>query len=177
MRKVILFIATSLDGYIADEKGSVDWLIQQDPEIEENTQYLNFINDIDTIIMGYTTYHQVVTELSPQNWLYEKMMTYVYTHKKLKSKYNIQFTNQDLKELITDLKNKEGKDIWVCGGANLINQLIELNLIDQYYITMIPILLGKGIRLFDKQDNQTKLELMKTEIFHGMVDLVYRRIQ
>lgn len=177
MRKVILFIATSLDGYIADEKGSVDWLIQQDPEIEENTQYLNFIKNIDTIIMGYTTYHQVVTELSPQNWLYEKMMTYVYTHRKLESKYNIQFTNQNLKELITDLKNKEGKDIWVCGGANLINQLIELNLIDQYYITMIPILLGKGIRLFDKQDNQTKLELMKTETFHGMVDLVYKRIQ
>lgn len=173
MRKVVLFIAMSLDGYIADKQGGIDWLIQQDPNIEENTQYLKFIKDIDTVLMGYTTYHQVTTELSPDVWFYEDMMTYVYTHKKLESKQNIIFTDQDLGNLISDLKAKNGKDIWICGGASIVNQLMDLDLIDTYYITMIPILLGSGIRLFDEHLASKKLKLIKTEVFHGMVDLVY----
>ena len=65
MRKVTLFIAMSLDGYIADRNGSVDWLAGQEPDYDDMESYHEFIKDIDTVVMGWNTYHQVATELSP----------------------------------------------------------------------------------------------------------------
>ena len=70
MRKVTLFIAMSLDGYIADSKGKVDWLEGQDENVESPDIYGEFIKDIDTVIMGRNTYDQIVTELSPDDWVY-----------------------------------------------------------------------------------------------------------
>ena len=71
MRRIILFIAMSLDGYIADEKGGVDWL--SDIQTEENGEnsYSHFIKEIDTVVTGWNTYHQIVTELSPGEWVYK----------------------------------------------------------------------------------------------------------
>ena len=71
MRRIILFIAMSLDGYIADEKGGVGWL--SDTQTEENGEdsYSHFIKEIDTVVMGWNTYHQIVTELSPGEWVYK----------------------------------------------------------------------------------------------------------
>lgn len=81
MRNVNLFIAMSLDGYIADNKGSVDWLEGQDSDNESIDTYSEFVKNIDTILMGWNTYHQVVTELSPKEWVYNDFTTYVITHK------------------------------------------------------------------------------------------------
>lgn len=69
MKKISLFIAMSLDGYIADSKGSVDWLARQGNEDENVDAYSEFVKDIDTVIMGWNTYHQIVTELSPKEWV------------------------------------------------------------------------------------------------------------
>ena len=65
MRKVVLFIAMSLDGYIADKNGRVDWLKGQDINVETEDAYSALIKEIDTVVMGFTTYHQIITELSP----------------------------------------------------------------------------------------------------------------
>ena len=77
MRKISLFIAMSLDGYIADSKGGVDWLKGQGSEHENIDTYSEFVKNIDTILMGWNTYHQVVTELSPKEWVYDDFTTYV----------------------------------------------------------------------------------------------------
>ena len=68
MKKVILFIAMSLDGYIADKHGGVSWLNGEDKNIESADTYTDFIKHIDTVIMGWNTYEQIVTELSPKQW-------------------------------------------------------------------------------------------------------------
>lgn len=86
MRKVVLFIAMSLDGYIADEHGNVDWLNGQDMSVENIDTYSVFMRDVDTVIMGWDTYHQIVTELSPTEWIYANLTSYVITHRKLPSK-------------------------------------------------------------------------------------------
>lgn len=175
MRKTILFIAMSLDGYIADNQGKVDWLDGQDNDGENIDTYSEFIKNIDTILMGWNTYHQIVTELSPNEWVYRDFLTYVITHNKNVSSEKIRFTNTNPAELIKSLKEENGKDIWICGGANLAQQLIKEDLIDCYYITVIPTLLGSGIRLFDNTKCEIKLKLLNTRAYNGMIDLVYTR--
>ena len=89
MRKVILYIAMSLDGYIADQNGNVDWLNEydSDEDVEGTDSYSLFLDKVDTVIIGYNTYHQIVTELSPEQWVYKGLKSYVITHNKKISKY------------------------------------------------------------------------------------------
>lgn len=175
MRKISLFIAMSLDGYIADSNGGVDWLQGQDCDNENVDAYSEFVKNIDTILMGWNTYHQIVTELSPHEWVYNDFTTYVITHNQNISSEKIRFENINPVDLAKKLKEQKGKDIWVCGGANLVQQLVNEDLIDCYYITVIPTLLGSGIRLFEKVKHEIKLRLLNTQSYNGMTDLIYAR--
>jgi dihydrofolate reductase len=125
MRKVILYIAMSLDGYIADKIGGVDFLVGDGSEPDNIGSYSSFIETVDTIIMGYTTYHQIVTELSPNEWVYKRKKTYVLTSKDEKSTDEIIFTNFDIMSLLNKLKSDDGKSIWICGGASIVNQALD----------------------------------------------------
>ncbi len=173
MRKVTLFIAMSLDGYIADNNGKVDWIQGHEDDTENADSYSEFIKEIDTVIMGWNTYNQTVTELSPDEWVYDELESYVFTHRKGSSSKNITFTDKSPAELTKMLKHKEGKGIWICGGANLIHQLINAQVIDRYYITVIPTVLGGGIKLFENINHEIKLRLTDTHSYNGMVDLIY----
>lgn len=175
MKKICLFIAMSLDGYIADSKGGVDWLKGQGDGGEDVDPYSEFVKNIDTILMGWNTYHQVVTELSPDEWIYGDFTTYVITHNEKASSENIRFLNMDPAELVKRLRAESGKNIWICGGANLIRQLVNEDLIDCYYITVIPTLLGSGIRLFEGGKGEIRLKLLDTRSYNGMTDLIYVR--
>ena len=175
MRKVVLYIAMSLDGYIADENGGVEWLAGDGSDNDNMGSLPSFMETIDTVILGYKTYYQIVTELSPDNWIYEGKMSYVFTHKNLESKKGIQFTQQNLIDFISQLKVKQGKDIWICGGAEIVNQLINNDMIDSYCVSIIPTILGKGIKLFHMFNNERKLQLISTQCYNGIVDLVYCR--
>ena len=175
MKKISLFIAMSLDGYIADSKGSVNWLSGRGNDDDSIDVYSEFVKDIDTVIMGWNTYHQIVTELSPEEWVYNDFIIYVVTHKPKTSSENIHFTNGCPVELVKKLREESGKGIWICGGANLIQQLVKENVIDCYYITVIPTILGSGIRLFEKTDHEIKLKLLKTQSYNGMTYLIYTK--
>lgn len=173
MRKVILFIAMSLDGYIADRDGKVDWLQGQEPDGDDMTGYDEFIKDVDTVIMGWNTYHQVAVELSPERWLYKDLTSYVMTHREVPAAEGIHFINGDVCELVQSLKEEEGKNIWICGGAGVIHPLVRERLIDRFHISIIPTILGNGIRLFEDADSGIELRLMKTDSYNGITDLVY----
>lgn len=175
MKKVSLFIAMSLDGYIADSKGSVGWLSGQGEGDDTVDSYSEFVKDIDTVIMGWNTYHQIVEELSPDEWVYSDLTTYVVTHNPKASSDKIHFINENPVLLLKKLQEESGKGIWICGGANLIQQLVREDMIDCYYITVIPTILGSGIRLFEKADHEIKLRLLKTRSYNGMTDLIYIR--
>lgn len=175
MRKCILFIAMSLDGYIADKNGGVDWLAGQDSNDENIDTYSEFAKEIDTVLMGRNTYHQITAELSPDNWIYSDFTTYVITHNSCTSTENIRFTDTDSEELVKCLKQRPGKDIWICGGADLVGQLMSEDLIDMYYITVIPTLLGAGTRLFKNEHPEIKLHLVRTQSYNGMTELIYTK--
>lgn len=164
----------SLDGYIADAGGGVGWLSGQDGAETEGS-YDAFAGTVDTVVMGWRTYRQIVTDLSPGEWVYSGMQTYVVTHRALPPTDDAVFFGGSPRELVEDLRAGEGKDIWICGGADLAGQLLEADLIDRFHISVIPTLLGSGIRLFQGKTIKRKLRLVRTAAYDGIVDLVYNR--
>ncbi len=174
MRNVVLFIAMSLDGFIAAKDGGVDWLVGQDPDSTEPGSYPAFIAGVSDIVMGYTTYHQLATELCPGAWPYPDKTTYVLTHREGETaEAGVSFTDEPLDALIGRLKVQQGGEIWICGGAAVANQCIRLGLIDRYHISVIPVIRGGGVRLFEALDAPIPLRLISTESYNGIVDLVY----
>ena len=164
-----------LYGFIPSKGGKVDWLQGQDVDEENIDGYSSFIKDDDTVIMGWNTYYQIKNELSPDNWVYDSLTSYIITHRKLDSTNNINFVQKNPSELIRDLKKENGKSIWICGGAKIIQPLIQDNLIDEYYISVIPTILGDGIRLFAPGSNELKLKLKSTQSYNGITELIYTR--
>ena len=122
MRKVIAYIAMSLDGYVADKHGSVAWLAGDGSDVENVGSYPEFYKSVDTVILGNTTYKQIVTELSPDKWVYEGKQSYVITNQDCKNTDEITFTNRNIADLVHNLKLQDGKNIWICGGASTIDQ-------------------------------------------------------
>lgn len=180
MRKVILYIAISLDGYIADSRGSVGWISGQDENLEMEDTFTPFFSNVDTVIMGRNTYDQVANELSPDQWPYEGATTYVLTNRidTTARSENIRFRNTDACRLVDELKQESGdKDIWICGGAEVAQRLISNNRIDVYHLAIIPTLLGSGIRLFGTTAQKIDLELKGTKEYNGIVEAVYSRRQ
>lgn len=175
MRKIKLYIAMSLDGYIADTHGSVSFLGGDGSDEQNFGSYPEFIETIDTVILGYSTYHQIATELSPDEWAYKGKTSYVLTHRDITNTEEIIFTDTPIQELAETLKQTNGKDIWVCGGADIAMQFHKLGLIDEYTLSIIPTILGDGISLFNQTDFEQKLKLKSTTNYNGIVDLVYEK--
>ena len=174
-RKVILYISQSLDGFIADNKGSVDWIIGNNKNYISDYGYENFIKNIDTVVLGANTYKQIKNELSPDKWVYENLQSYVFTNEKIKDIENIKYVNMNIEKLINKLKQEKGKNIWICGGANLVNQCVKANLIDEYQITTVPIILGNGVRLFEENNKKINIEFKEIKEENGLIMGIYTK--
>ena len=175
MRKVILYIAMSLDGYIADRKGNVNWLAGQDDAGEQIDTYGAFINEVDTVVMGWNTYRQITTELSPEEWPYQGLTTYVITHRRQPSSADIRFVQEEPCSLVRRLREEQGRAIWICGGSRIIQPLVQEDLLDEYHISVIPTILGAGLPLFAEISQKIKLKLRSTQVYNGIVESVYVR--
>jgi dihydrofolate reductase len=161
-RKLILFIATSLDGYIAKPNDDLSFLSIVHKE-GENYGYSEFIDSVDTVIMGRKTYDHVMSLV--QEFPHVDITTYVMTTTPRANKGKTIFYNSSLKELVIKLKSENGKNIFCDGGAQIINQLLEDQLIDEMIISIIPIILGNGIRLFNDGLSEQKLSLISSKQF------------
>lgn len=173
--KLILYIAVSLDGYISRENGAIDWL-QGHGEIEHpDFGYEQFLATIDTVVMGWSTYHQVVTELSPDAWVYPNQEALIVTRKTptLPDGQNVIHPQNQLAAVEAQLA--AGKNVWLIGGAQTAHEFIAHNLVDEYVITIMPILLGSGIRLFNQSPTEIPLRLIEQRVIDGMVMLTYHR--
>ena len=170
-RKCILYIAMSLDGYIADSTGSVDWLegIEGDGS---GSGYADFVAHIDTVLMGRVTYDQVLTF---GDWPYKGLQSYVFSHANHIDNPQVTVVNQSPALLLERIRQRPGKDIWLMGGARLINSFLQQNLVDEMMLTMIPRLLGNGIRLFDSTYSFSAWKLKSSRQMGEMVELSYER--
>ena len=175
MGQIVLYLAMSVDGYIADEQGGVSWLVGDGSQPDTPGSYPAFLETVDAIVMGWTTYHQLVTELSPDSWPYEDRPCYVVTHRKVADQQNISFWNGELTALADKLKAEHGGNVWICGGASVAGQLLNAGRIDKLWLSIIPTVLGKGVRLFPEFSQELPLKLVRTEHYNGIVDLVYEK--
>lgn len=165
MPKIIIYIATSLDGYIAREDGSVDWL----PESAESG-YDEFYKSVDTVIIGKTTYDQVLTF---GEYPYKDKKSFVFTTKNHSKDENIEFVS-DVDKFVADGFPGVGKNIWLVGGAQIIASFLKQKVVDEIIVTIIPVILGKGIQLFQNMESELKLELIKTKKYSELTDLHYK---
>ena len=175
MGKIVLYLAMSVDGYIADEQGGVGWLGGDGSEPDAPGSYPAFYETVDTIVMGWTTYRQIVTELSPDSWPYEGRPCYVVTHRQEEDQEGICFWNGELTALADKLKAEREGNIWICGGASVAGQLLKEGRIDKLWLSVIPTVLGKGVRLFQEIPKELQMKLVGTELWNGIVDLVYEK--
>lgn len=168
-RKIIFSAAMSLDGFIADQKDGYDWIQgdgHHDLDTKERWNYPAFLSTIDTVLMGRRCY-----ELG-QHKDFTDQQVIVATSQAIKDS-SVNFTSDALHTIKT-LKQKEGKDVFVFGGASLIQSLVQADVIDRYIIGIVPVILGKGIRLFGESE-LIKLHLFKQTFEEGIVILHYER--
>ena len=174
MKKIILYIAASLDGRIAEPDGGIEWLSEFPITEEMNYGHKEFMASIDTIIMGGRSWR----ELSNMDAMgtYADKTVYVVSRHDWGEKNNIKFITGNVTERIVALRNEPGKDIWLFGGGELLSMLLAADLVDEMIITAIPIVLGNGIRLFPGQSKELKWELQSSESYkNGVVQMVYKK--
>lgn len=175
MRKISLFIAISLDGYIAKPNNDLSFLKIVEKE-GEDYGYAKFTSAIDTLIVGRKTYDYVLKEIGSSHYDNGERDIYVISRTPKPNRGRVTFYTGDIAELVKKLKSENGKDIYCDGGAEVINELLKLDLIDEYIISIIPILLGNGTRLFKDGRPEQLLELISSKSFDtGLMQLHYKR--
>lgn len=174
MRKVLLFIATSLDGYIAKPNDDLSFLKLVEKE-GEDYGYTEFTNTIDTLIIGRKTYDYVLREIGASHYDNGQRDVYVITRTPKPKTGRTTFYTGSLVDLVDRLKAENGKHIYCDGGAEVINELLKNDLIDELIISIIPVLLGGGTRLFKDGRPEQLLELITEKTFEtGLIQLHYK---
>ncbi len=170
--KIILSLAMSLDGYIVDDEDKYDWIVG-DGDSHLNTKGESDIKDIqtrfDVIVMGYKSYK----EFGDQSMFNGKRLI-VATRKNITEKTNTTFVGDDLIETVLRYK-EDGKTIWLFGGSMLTDNFIKRDVIDNYEVGIVPMIIGNGKRLFLDDNPRIKLHLDSYSIHEGITILKYSR--
>jgi dihydrofolate reductase len=176
--KKSVFIATSMDGFIARADGSIDWLLEAHKNSNEDFGYNHFIKEVDVIIMGRKTFEHV---LSFDNWAYGKIKIIVLSSCKINLpdnfNHDVEITSEPKIDLLKKLEKLNYKHAYIDGGKTIQSFLIE-GLIDEITITAIPVLIGGGISLFGNLSTDIKLKLLSSRTYdNGFVQSTYEIIK
>lgn len=174
MRRVALILTASLDGFIAEKDGGIDWLVE--PPDEAPADYLDLLDSIDCLIMGSATY-LVSLELEGGTEVFEGNDVYVFTSRSdLPAHEGVTFVSGSAEKFVEELRQRDGGTIWLFGGGRLATSLSDAGLVDEYLIVVQPILLGDGIPLWVSPHGSTDLELIHARSWMGgIAELRYRR--
>lgn len=173
MKKIKLYIAASIDGYIARTNGDLDWLTEFPNPNKDDSGYTSFYESVGTVIMGGRTYHSILS--MDVLWPYQDKESYIITRQASNTEpKHIHFVTDDIINFISKKKQEEGKDIWLVGGGELLSLLLSHNLIDSMIITYIPVLLGSGIPLFPDNSKESVWDVYSCVAFeNGVIQVEY----
>jgi dihydrofolate reductase len=171
-RRIVVYIATSADGYIARSDGNVDWLNR--PRPAGNSGMAAFFRSIDTILWGRRTYDESLARGGAPA-LNPKIKNYVFTHSPGPPTAGVEFVNQPVRDFARRLRAQPGKDIFMMGGGGVIGSFLDAGQIDDFIIHVIPVFIGEGIPLIQPHHRTVKLTLASSRRFSdGVVRLHYR---
>ena len=163
----------SLDGYIATNDNNLDFLSMVEQQ-GEDYGYQAFVKTVDTVIIGRKTYEKVIA--MGYEYPHKDKDVYIITRTEQPAIGSFKFYPGSLPDLVAALKNKPGKNIYCDGGAEIVNELMKNNLIDDYIISILPIMLGSGIKLFKEDRPEQKLKLITSKQFDkGLLQVHYKR--
>lgn len=173
MRKVVLGLGISLDGYIARLNGAVDFLF-----MPKDYPMASFSATIDTAIMGRKTLDAAL-KIGGGSFQGSAMTTYVFSHSKPPGQRDgLTFVNESPSNLIGQLRKRPGKNIWLMGGGELARDFLKADLVDELYIGIVPVLLGEGIPLFPSGFPQRNFLLIENKTYSkGLIALKYKRVK
>ena len=173
MARILGYIATSLDGYIADPHDSLDWLFKyNDMDLGEH-DYRTFIKRIRTVVMGRSTYDWIAAEPSP--WAYAGQRTIVVTHTPIDHPKGPLETRSDVDALVSELRALDDGDVWMLGGGRLQMAFIERGALDELELYVMPEILGGGAPLFPPTGFRASPQLVSAkQMSKGCVRLHYR---
>lgn len=172
MRKIILYIATSLDSFIARTDGSIDFLdALAPPSNTEDYGYNTLLGQIDSTLMGRKTYDSIMAMDMP--FPYPDKKNYVFSRTQQQPSLDfVRWINDDVVNFVKNLKQQEGKDIWLIGGGTINTLLLNAQLIDEIQLALVPIFLGEGIPLFEKPLRESTFAINKVKHCHtGLIML------
>lgn len=152
MTSTIYLTATSIDGFIATEDNDLSWLFQFEGE-DPGNPYPSFIDDVGSLAMGATTY-EWINGHHPGEWAYADRPTWVFTHHDLPTieGANIIFTHDDVAKVHADMvAAAQGRDVWLVGGGDLVGQFLDHGLLDDIWVSIAPVVLGKGAPLLPRR--------------------------
>jgi dihydrofolate reductase len=175
MRQVILYIAASLDNFIARPDGDVEWLNSAEYSLQnEDYGYSLIQKTIDTTLMGNNTYRMIMGFDVP--FPYPDKTNYVFSRsQKNEDTEFVTFITGDIPNFVKQLKREKGQDIWLIGGGQINTLLLNSGLIDKVILTLIPVILGQGIPLFEGQTKETRFDLETSQTYdNGFVQLTLK---
>lgn len=175
MRKIILNLAVSLDGYISDDDGGFDWIVGQgdrESDLGEPFDFPAFMSSVDTVVMGSKAYEDCILS-GLQTFDNQKVI--VATNRNLAVENDAVFISGDICKQVLEMREKDGKDIWLFGGAGVADPFLKADVIDEYIIGIIPTLLGHGRRLFNGGFSKIDLKLEASSVEDGVVMLRYSK--
>ncbi len=168
MRKVILGVAVSLDGFIEGPNGEYDWCFT-----DQDYGLSDFFKRVDTIFVGRKTY-EMSLGMESGGAGFPKIKEYIFSTTFDKVKEGATLIKNNIKDEVEKIKKDKGKDIWLFGGAGLTTSLMNLGLVDELSLAVHPILLGSGKALFKNIKDRINLTLVNTKTYStGLVSLTY----
>ncbi len=172
MRKIIVNIATSADGFISRSDGGIDWL--ERPGLKGDYGMTKFVKSVDTVLYGRKTYDLAV-KLGGIAMFGPGFKHYVFTRKSRRPVPGVEFVKGSIPAFITRLRKKPGKHIWMMGGAEIIAAFLDAGLIDEFMVNVIPVYIGEGVPLMAPGRRTTLLQTVAAQKFSdGVVGLHYK---
>jgi dihydrofolate reductase len=176
-RKIIVYIATSADGFIARPDGNVDWLNR--PRPKGNYDMGAFMKSIDTILWGRKTYETALGFGESGSMSYgAKIKNYIFTSDpKRFDDSELEFVNEPVKEFTARLRAQPGKDIWMMGGGGIIASFLDEGELDEFIIHVIPTFIGEGIPLIAPRHRLVPLKLLSVRDYPDSVVRLHYEVE